>query len=298
MGTIAHVDVGAERERARRAHRERRWTDAVDAFLAVDGAGPLDVEDQEHLAEALDLVGRGDDAVAALQRAYTARVAADDIGAALRDAFWLWRALAFNAEFTRAGAWMARAARLVEAHADCAQQGYLLLPEAERELRDGEYRAAFATAGHAAAWGTRCGDPDLVTVARHLQGRALVGEGRVAAGLVLLDEAMLDITAGETSSRVTAWIYCKTIQTCHQVYDVRRAREWTAALNAWCDARPQFTGARDLPHPPLRAAGAERGLAGGRAGGLAGLPAAEQRLRLDHHRRGVLPARGDPPAPR
>jgi hypothetical protein len=181
MGTIAHVDVGAERERARRAHRERRWTDAVDAFLAVDGAGPLDVEDQEHLAEALDLVGRGDDAVAALQRAYTARVAADDIGAALRDAFWLWRAMAFNAEFTRAGAWMARAARLVEAHADCAQQGYLLLPEAERELRDGEYRAAFATAGHAAAWGTRCGDPDLVTVARHLQGRALVGEGRVAA---------------------------------------------------------------------------------------------------------------------
>ena len=60
---------------------------------------------------------------------------------------------------------------------------------------------------------------------------------------MLLDEAMLDITAGETSSRVTAWIYCKTIQTCNQVYDVRRAREWTAALNAWCDARPQFTGA-------------------------------------------------------
>ena len=60
---------------------------------------------------------------------------------------------------------------------------------------------------------------------------------------MLLDEAMLAIGAGETSARVTAWIYCKTIQTCHQVYDVRRGREWTAALNAWCDARPQFTGA-------------------------------------------------------
>ena len=46
-----------------------------------------------------------------------------------------------------------------------------------------------------------------------------------------------------TSARVTAWIYCKTIQTCRQLYDVRRAREWTAALNAWCDALPQFTGA-------------------------------------------------------
>jgi ATP/maltotriose-dependent transcriptional regulator MalT len=54
---------------------------------------------------------------------------------------------------------------------------------------------------------------------------------------------MLDISAGLTSSRVTAWIYCKTIQTCQQVYDVRRAREWTVALNAWCDTLPQFTGA-------------------------------------------------------
>jgi DNA-binding CsgD family transcriptional regulator len=243
MGTIAHVDLGAERERARRAHRERRWTDAVEAFVGVDGTSPLDVEDLERLAEALDLVGRGGDAVAALQRAYTARVDAADVGAALRDAFWLWRALAFNAEFALAGAWIARAARLAQAQADCAQQGYLLLPEAERELRDGDYQAAFAAAGRAAAAGDGCGDRDLATVARHLQGRALVGQGRVDAGLVLLDEAMLAISAGETSSRVTAWIYCKTIQTCQQVYDVGRAREWTAALNAWCDARPQFSGA-------------------------------------------------------
>ena len=243
MGTIAHVDVGAERERARRAHRERRWTDAVDAFVGLDGTAPLDAQDLERLAEALDLVGRGGDAVAVLQRAYAARVDAGEVGEALRDAFWLWRALAFNAEFAHAGAWIARAARLIEARADCAQQGYLLLPEAERALRDGDYPAAFATAGRAAACGTRCGDRDLVAVGGHLQGRALVGEGRVDAGLGLLDEAMLGISAGETSPRVTAWIYCKTIQTCQQVYDVRRAREWTAALSGWCDARPQFTGA-------------------------------------------------------
>ena len=237
MGTITHVggsvwerpgavaNVDAELERARQAHSARRWLEAVDGFVRVDDTGPLDVDDLERFAEALDLVGRGDDAVAVLQRSYTARVDAGETGAALRDAFWLYRALAFNAEFARAGAWIARASRLLEAGADCAERGYLLLPEAERQLREGDNRAAFGIAGEANALGGRCGDRDLVTLATHQQGRALVGEGRIDDGLVLLDEAMLDVTAGETSHRVTAWTYCKTIQTCHQLYDTHRARE-------------------------------------------------------------------------
>jgi len=157
-----------------------------------------------------------------LQRVYAVRVAARQIEKALRNAFWLYRALAFNAEFAQAGAWIARATRLTAGRTDCSEQGYLLLPAAERELRDGDYQGAFATAEKAAALGARCGDRDVVTVAVHLQGRARVGEGRISEGLALLDEAMLAISAGETSSRVTAWIYCKTIQTCQQVYDVRQ----------------------------------------------------------------------------
>ena len=188
-------------------------------------------------------MGRGDDAVAVLRRAYAARVDAGDVAAALRNAFWLYRALTFNAEFAQAAGWIARATRLTEGRTACAQEGYLLLPDAERRLRDGDNPAAYASAGRAAVLGARCGDHDLVTIALHLQGRARIGDGRIDEGLVLLDEAMVGISAGETSSRATAWIYCKTIQTCHQVYDIRRAREWTAALNDWCDSLPQFTGA-------------------------------------------------------
>ena len=237
------MDVDAELDRARQAHLRRRWGDAAEAFAEVDAVSPLDVDDLDRLAEALDLVGRGDDAIAVLQRVYAARVAAQQIEKALRNAFWIYRALAFNAEFAQAGAWIARATRLTAGRTGCSEQGYLLLPAAERELRDGDYQGAFATAEKAAALGARCGDRDLVTVAVHLQGRARVGEGRISEGVALLDEAMLTISAGETSSRVTAWIYCKTIQTCQQVYDVRRAREWTVALNAWCDSLPQLTGA-------------------------------------------------------
>ena len=68
------MDVGAELKRARLAHRRRRWMEAVETFAGIDEASPLDVEDLERLAEALDLVGRGDDAVAVLQRVYAARV--------------------------------------------------------------------------------------------------------------------------------------------------------------------------------------------------------------------------------
>jgi tetratricopeptide (TPR) repeat protein len=195
------VDVDAELEGARQAHLRRRWADAADAFTEIDAISPLDVDDLDRLAEALDLVGRGDDAIAALHRVYVARVDAMEIGKALRNAFWLYRALAFNAEFAQAGAWIARARRLTAEQTGTDEHGYLLLPAAERELRDGDYQSAFATAEKAAGLGARCADRHVVTVAVHLQGRARVGEGRISEGLGLLDEAMLAISAGETSSR-------------------------------------------------------------------------------------------------
>ena len=92
-------------------------------------------------------------------------------------------------------------------------------------------------------WAIQGGDRDLVTVAAHIQGRARIRAGQAAEGLALLDETMVGIAAGETSVRVTSWIYCSVIDACYELDEVRRAREWTVALNAWCDARGQFTGA-------------------------------------------------------
>jgi hypothetical protein len=69
-----------------------------------------------------------------------------------------------------AAAWIERAARLVQGRPDCAQRAYLLLAEAERQVRDGDEGAAFATAERAAELGARCADPDVVGIAVHLQG--------------------------------------------------------------------------------------------------------------------------------
>ncbi|HEU4421438.1 MAG TPA: response regulator transcription factor [Pilimelia sp.] len=237
------MGVDAELERARDYYRRQAWAAACEAFRAVDGSSPLAIDDLERLAESTHVLGRGDEAVALLQRVYQVHVDAGTTGRAVQIAFYLWHALVAKGEFAHAGGWIARARRLGEAQPECAELGYLLIPEAERQFGEGDFAGTFATAGRAADAGNRCGDRDLVTIATHIQGRARIRQGRVEEGLALLDEAMVGVTAGETSAGITSWIYCSVIDACHQLHELGRAREWTLALNAWCDARPQYTGA-------------------------------------------------------
>ena len=93
--------------------------------------------------------------------------------------------------------------------------------------------------------GERFGDADLFALALHEQGYMLVKGGRVKEGLGLLDEAMVAVTAGELSPIVTGMVYCSVILACQEVYELRRAQEWTAALTRWCERQRDlvaFTG--------------------------------------------------------
>src|ERR671912_400839 len=132
-----------------------------------------------------------------------------------------------------------------------AERGYLLVPVALRQLVAGDYAEAGRTADRAAAIGRRAGDADLVTLALVLHGRALVRAGRVGEGLVLLDEAMVAVVAGELSPPVAGTVYCSVIDACQEIMEWRRAQEWTAALTAWCGRQPDmvtFSG-QCLVHP-------------------------------------------------
>jgi DNA-binding CsgD family transcriptional regulator len=206
----------------------------------------LDGDDLDLGASTAYLEGRVADAMAALQRAEQLHARQGDHRRAARSAFWLGFLLLGRGELAQGGGWLARARRLLEHEPpDCPEHGYLLVPAAMEQLGAGDHAAAQATAARAAGIGRQAGEADLVAMAQFLQGAAAVTGGEVAAGLALLDEAMVAAVAGELSTPVTGTIYCGVLEVCQQVAELRRAREWTAALSAWCDSQPDlvtFTG--------------------------------------------------------
>jgi DNA-binding CsgD family transcriptional regulator len=230
----------------RRHSENRAWADAFRSLSLADKEAPLSVEDLELWATSAYLIGQDGVFLDALDRAHGTYISAGETRCAARCAFWLGLSLLFMGETGRGTGWLAGARRLVEDEkADCAEWGYLLLPAAEQLLGADDYDAAHATATEAAEIGEQFGEADLISCARHLQGRALMGQGRVEDGLALLDEAMIAVTAGELSPLMTGLIYCSVIDACQQVYALARAWEWTAALAQWCEAQPQmvaFTG--------------------------------------------------------
>jgi len=215
--------------------------DAYTSLSRADRAAPLGAEDLEMLATSAYMLGRDDDCLGGLERAYQAHLDTGEALRAVRCAFWLGINLVLRGEMGRATGWLGRAQRLVEREADdCVERGYLLVPVMLRHEAMGDWEAAYATAADATEIGERFGDADLLALTVHEQGFALIQQGRVEEGLGLLDEAMVAVTAGELSPIVTGIVYCSVIEGCQEVYALRRAREWTAALTRWCEGQPDM----------------------------------------------------------
>ena len=238
-------------ERGRRSYEARAWLDAYELLSRADEAAPLGAEDLELLATSAYMLGRDADYLSILERAHHVHLTAGGTLRAARCAGWIGMTLAVRGEVGGATGWLGRAQRLVERDGhDCAEQGYMLLPVMFQHEAAGDYAAAAATAAAAAETGQRFGDADLFALAVHAQGQMLIKDGQVKEGLGLLDEAMVAVTTGELSPIPTGLVYCGVILACQEVYELSRARDWTAALTRWCADQPDlvaFTG-RCLVH--------------------------------------------------
>jgi len=228
-------------ERGRKAVQARAWATATDELTAAASASPLAAADLELLATAAYLAGRSQPSTAAWEAAHREHLRLGDPARAARCGFWLSMALILGGEYARGNGWVERAKRLVaEAGVDCAERGFLMLPTALATMFEGGAAAAYAIFEQAAEIGARFAEPDLVALARHGQGQSLVRLGDREGGLALLDEVLTSVSAGEVGPIAGGIIYCAVIETCHEAFDLRRVREWTAALSRWCAAQPQL----------------------------------------------------------
>jgi DNA-binding CsgD family transcriptional regulator/tetratricopeptide (TPR) repeat protein len=228
-------------DRGRESYGRHAWADAVAALSAADAASALDPEDLVLLATATYLIGHDDESTDLFERAHHDFLGRGDVEAAARCAFWLAFFLLGGGQLERGGGWVARGRRLLEADGrDCVEQGYLLFAGGMMLIFGGDLAAAHSTFCQADAIGERFAHADLVTLARHGQGRALIRLGRGAEGMGLLDEVMVAVTSGAVSPVVAGDVYCSVIQACEESFDLRRAQAWTAALSHWCAAQPDL----------------------------------------------------------
>jgi len=214
------------------ALRRHAWNEAFEHFSLADAEAALPPERLERLAEAANWIGRLDDSVAARERAHAAYLERGERRRAGFMALLLAHDHFSKGQSALANGWIRRAERLLESEPDCIEYGHLLRARG-LVAKDPDEALRHARAAHDLA--LRLGDRDLAALQLQEQGRLMVGQGHVAEGLALIEEATLTAISGELGPQATGDIYCNAIDVCRRLADHGRASEWTDAARQWCE---------------------------------------------------------------
>jgi len=224
------------RDEAHQAFNCREWRAAYGGFRAI-AASELDAADHDALAESAYWLGLPDEAIESYGEAYRLYLEAGAPRRAALAAFMRAIYLRLRGDGAQADGWLARAQRLLAAAAEGSEHGYLLYLQIAG-LMGSDLAAAAELSRRMQDLGRRFGDDTLVALGVFFEGRALVKQARVREGLALLDEAMLAALSDNLKPAWTGAIYCGLLDACHELVDLRRAREWTEATRRWCEPLP------------------------------------------------------------
>ena len=227
----------------REAITDRRWADALAHLSTADRDGVLCGDDLDALAEALLWTEHPFEALAVRQRAHSAFVEERNVGRAAMTAITLAVFYGARLRMSVAGGWFQRAQRLLENEPESEVHGFLAWAATMFAIAGGRDDDARQSAKRAFDIGQRFGVPDLQALGLTFGGYVRVRQGDVAQGIPMIDEGMTWAVSGEVSPLPAQLVFCRTISTCYELGDYRRAGEWTDAI-AECFAQ---TGITSLP---------------------------------------------------
>ncbi|HTL36044.1 MAG TPA: hypothetical protein VL326_23095 [Kofleriaceae bacterium] len=245
-GILTSADVGGEAApviatpvpsdnalvEGRAAFKRRAWEVAYTRLADADAAGLLvEAPDLAALGEAALWTARPAESVAARQRAFALFVDADQRDAAARVAADLFINFIVRGKFACGGGWLAKARRLVEGRSDSSALGYVAAMEALGLIAVGKLDDGAACATTAMQAGARHHDQDSFTLGQAFMACVLVRRGQTEEAMKLFDEAMATATSGELSALATGVVYCRTLCSCLDQMDYRRAHEWTDTID-------------------------------------------------------------------
>jgi DNA-binding NarL/FixJ family response regulator len=183
----------------------------------------------EGLGEALYLERQYAASAAHYERAYAAyRRERQDMAAGRAARTLAWITGNVLGDWAVRSGWLARARTILEQVGDDRpEHGWVQIikafSEPDAQVREELLREAVAT-------GRRFGDPDIEFLALGYLGGVFVMTDRVEEGLVLSDEALAAVSAGELTELATVdEIFCGLLWACELVNDVPRADQWMRA---------------------------------------------------------------------
>jgi ATP/maltotriose-dependent transcriptional regulator MalT len=236
----SQVDTTSVLASAHEARAHRNWPRARDLFLRARDHRALGAEDLDALGDAAWWMGLVDESMAAYEEAYRLYLHGERPRQAAMTAMGVAVSLYLRGDGVLGSGWMSRARRILREQPEGAEHGYLLQFELDGALAGSvaDLDEAIEMSRRVQEIGRRHGDEALIAAGVLAEGRALLKLGRVDDGLALLDEAMLAALSDELPPDWTGNIYCNLIAACHELGDLRRAGEWTEALDRWCGTLP------------------------------------------------------------
>jgi DNA-binding CsgD family transcriptional regulator len=202
--------------------------------------GSLGGDDLEQLAVAAYLIGEDEHSSEAWEAAHRLHLDEGNPAEAARCSFWLAFGFMMRGMMAQAGGWLSRTEAVIGDDLLCSARGFVLIPALVGALESGDPSSARDLAARASAIADEVHDPDLAAFACLGEGQALVAGGDTAEGTARFDEAMLMVSTGEVGPITSGVVYCAVVLECVQIYDVRRAAEWTQALHTWCEEQPEM----------------------------------------------------------